>query len=197
VPKNDYTPATRQDEWQTPPDLYRKLNDEFHFTIDAAATGSNALCVQFFSKENSAFDQGWWGPVWAFCNPPYARYVQPNLEKWIELFYRQSQMGTGVVALIPATPETKAWWKYIHGKAEIRWIEGRLKYVDPATGTVPKSGAKFASAIVIWHPKPIDQCHWCRRTFVPNRRGHRFCSGACRQARYRATFPRPDIEGIA
>ena len=34
--------ATAKDEWQTPDGLFQKLNDEFNFNCDAAATAANA-----------------------------------------------------------------------------------------------------------------------------------------------------------
>lgn len=33
-----------KDEARTPPEIFRKLDDEFHFDLDVAANGNNSLC---------------------------------------------------------------------------------------------------------------------------------------------------------
>ena len=53
--------------------------------------------------------------------------------------------GGGIaVMLIPARTDTKAFHKYIYGKAEIRFVCGRLKF------GVSKNKAPFPSMIVIY-----------------------------------------------
>ncbi|WFD12230.1 hypothetical protein [Tepidibacter hydrothermalis] len=46
--------------------------------------------------------------------------------------------------LIPSRTDTKYWHEWIFGKAEIRFIKGRLKFDDS------KNSAPFPSAIVIF-----------------------------------------------
>ena len=43
------TPPSEKDEWRTPPALFKILNGQFHFQLDAAATSENALCPLFFT----------------------------------------------------------------------------------------------------------------------------------------------------
>jgi hypothetical protein len=33
--------SSKSDEWETPQDLFDKLNEEFHFTLDPCATHEN------------------------------------------------------------------------------------------------------------------------------------------------------------
>lgn len=46
--------------------------------------------------------------------------------------------------LIPARTDTKAFHQYIYGKAEIRFVKGRIKFGDS------KNSAPFPSMIVIF-----------------------------------------------
>ena len=48
-------------EWATPQDLYDKLNDEFHFTLDPCALPTNAKCARFYTPEDDGLKQDWGG----------------------------------------------------------------------------------------------------------------------------------------
>lgn len=73
-----------------------------------------------------------------WCNPPYGR----ELGKWV----KKGSEATGgvVVMLIPARTDTKYFHEYIYGKAEIRFLKGRLKFGGS------KNSAPFPSMIVIF-----------------------------------------------
>ena len=76
-----------------------------------------------------------------FCNPPYGR----EIGKWVEKSYIESQKpNTTVVMLIPARTDTKWFHDYIYGKAEIRFVKGRLKFGDS------KNSAPFPSMVVVY-----------------------------------------------
>lgn len=151
---NDIHFSSKSNYWQTPPELFAKLNEEFNFEIDAAAGANNHLCSKYFSEEDSALDKNWidYGKnIW--LNPPYGR----ALSKFVKKAYEESQKGCTVVLLIPARPDTKAWHQYC-SKGEVRFIKGRLKFINPAfpsyreDGNFKLSPAPFPSAIVIFKP---------------------------------------------
>lgn len=75
-----------------------------------------------------------------FCNPPYGK----ELPKWVKKCYDESRVGTLVVMLIPARTDTKWFHEYIYGKAEIRFIKGRVKFGDS------KNSAPFPSMLVVF-----------------------------------------------
>ena len=56
-------------DWNTPKSLFDKLNDEFNFKRDLAATSENSLCSKYYTKENDGLKQEWVGVCW--LNPPY------------------------------------------------------------------------------------------------------------------------------
>lgn len=137
-----YSSAT--DEWSTPDDFFKRLDDEFHFTLDPCATKANAKCARFFDKEADGLSQDWGGET-VFCNPPYGRQATG---KWLKKCYEESQKpGTVVVALVPARTDTKAFHDYVLGKAEMRFVRGRLKFGGS------QNSAPFPSVVLIYERK--------------------------------------------
>ena len=43
--------SSKEEKWATPQDFFDKLNDEFHFTLDVAASPDNAKCANYFTEE--------------------------------------------------------------------------------------------------------------------------------------------------
>ena len=132
--------SSRTDEWSTPQNVFEELNKEFHFNLDPCATKDNAKCRKFFTKAQDGLKQNWQGYN-VFCNPPYGR----KIKEWVRKAYKESlKPNTTVVMLIPARTDTSYFHDYIYGKAEIRFIRGRLKFGNA------KNSAPFPSMIAIY-----------------------------------------------
>ena len=132
--------SSKSDEWATPQDFFDKLNDEFHFNLDPCADENNHKCDLFYTKEQDGLSKNWGGHT-VFCNPPYGKAISD----WVKYSYEQSQQpDTTVVMLIPSRTDTRYFHDYIYGKAEIRFIRGRLKFGDG------KGSAPFPSMVVIF-----------------------------------------------
>jgi len=140
------------DEWPTPADLFRTLDAEFHFNLDPAASADNALCGQFFTREDDGLSRPWFGTV--YMNPPYGR----QMKHWIAKAYTESQNGATVVCLIPARTDTSYWHDYVMRAAEVRMIRGRLHFdCDRQRGRVDGGESKahnapFPSVVVVFRP---------------------------------------------
>ena len=132
--------SSKEEKWATPQDFFDKLNDEFHFTLDAAASPDNAKCANYFTEEQDGLAQSWGGhTVW--CNPPYC--YKTGL--WVKKAYEEHQRtGCTVVMLLPSRTDVRWFHDYILGKAEIRFIKGRLKFGGN------KNSAPFPSIVVIY-----------------------------------------------
>lgn len=130
--------SSKTDLWSTPQDLFDALNKEFNFTLDVCALPENAKCERYYTPEINGLMQKWEGICW--CNPPYGRQIG----KWIEKAAESTADGAIVVLLLPARTDTKWFHKYIYNKAEIRFVEGRLKFGNA------KNVAPFPSMIVIF-----------------------------------------------
>ena len=129
--------SSNTDMWATPQATFDALNAEFNFATDVCATPENAKCSKFYTKEQDGLKQEWVGVCW--MNPPYGR----EIGKWVK---KAAESNALIVGLLPARTDTKWFHDYIYGKAEIRFIKGRLKFGDA------KNSAPFPSMVVIWRP---------------------------------------------
>lgn len=131
-------------DWETPKELFDKLNKEFCFTVDAAALPTNAKCPRFWSPAEDGLQQNWGGEK-VFCNPPYGR----DCWRWIQKGCMESEKpDTVVVMLIAARTSNSEWHDYIFSHAkEVRFIRGRLKF---GTQNRTASSAPFPSAVVVF-----------------------------------------------
>ena len=129
--------SSNTDMWATPQATFDALNKEFNFVIDVCATPENAKCAIYFTKEQDGLKQEWVGVCW--MNPPYGR----EIGKWVK---KAAESNALIVGLLPARTDTKWFHDYIYGKAEIRFVKGRLKF------GYAKNSAPFPSMVVIWRP---------------------------------------------
>jgi phage N-6-adenine-methyltransferase len=128
-------------EWETPQDLFDKLNEEYHFELDVCATADNTKCERYFTKEQDGLKPEWKGRCW--MNPPYGK----EIGAWMKKAYESSLEGATVVCLVPARTDT-AWWHDYAMKGKITFLRGRLKFGGA------KNNAPFPSAIVVFRPDP-------------------------------------------
>jgi site-specific DNA-methyltransferase (adenine-specific) len=152
---NDLMFSSKKDDWETPQWLFDELDAEFGFDLDAAASFENRKCSNYWSGDEekrsadsidcNALTNQWQGNV--FCNPPYSRGLQ---KKFIEKAHDEHFMGhtSSIVMLLPARTDTIAFHEYIYGKAEIRFLKGRLKF--EVNGVPAKDPAPFPSMVVIY-----------------------------------------------
>lgn len=64
--------------WETPQDLFDRLNAMHGFTLDVCALPENAKCAKYFTPEVDGLKQDWSGEV-CWMNPPYGR----EIGRWI------------------------------------------------------------------------------------------------------------------
>lgn len=135
--------SSKTDEWETPQDLFDRLNDKYHFTLDVCATPENAKCPQYFTKQQDGLKQEWIGICW--MNPPYGRQIG----EWVKKAYESSRGGgVIVVCLLPARTDTR-WFHNYCTKGEITFLRGRLKFGQQ------KNSAPFPSMIVVFRERQV------------------------------------------
>lgn len=138
--------------WRTPEALYRALNQEFDFTIDAAADDGNAKCDRFLDSERDALGIRW-GDERVFCNPPYGR----DLDQWVEKAAIEAQdHGALVVMVLPARTGNIWFHKWCLPHGEVRFIRGRLNF---SLGGAHSMRAPFDSMVVVFRPYRIGEGH--------------------------------------
>lgn len=131
---------SNKDDWCTPKDLFKRLDKEYHFTLDPCSTHENALCEKHYTKDENGLSQDWSGEV-VFMNPPYGT----DTGKWIKKGYEESLRGATVMCLIPARPDSRYWHEYVFPYAsKILFLKGRLHFSES------KHPAGFPSALVLF-----------------------------------------------
>lgn len=131
--------SSSSDMWETPIELFKQLDNEFHFTTDVCAIADNAKCSHYYSPEQNGLEQQWQGVCW--MNPPYGRQIG----KWVKKAYESSlQGGMTVVCLLPSRTDTKWFQEYCLKSNDIRFIRGRLHFNNS------KNSAPFPSVVVVF-----------------------------------------------
>lgn len=137
--------SSQNEVWATPQDFFDKLNEEFHFNLDPCATPENAKCKNYFTEREDGLKQNW-GGYSVFCNPPYGR----KTGDWVKKAYQEAQKpGTLVVCLLPSRTDTRWFHEWVLGKAELRFVKGRLKFGDG------KNSAPFGSLVAIYGRRTV------------------------------------------
>ena len=139
------------DDRGTPLELWRELDAQHHFTLDAAASADNAKCPRYFSRADNALEQCWGGAI-VWCNPPYS-----DLGAWVRKAMAEVLLGScpKVVMLLPANRCEQAWWQnYIEPFRESSWMRtrflaGRLRFTWPKDRVVPAKGDRPPFGLVL------------------------------------------------
>lgn len=158
------------DLWRTPSWLFRALDSEFHFTLDAASSGQpDALCEEWLTPEQDALSCEW--PVYlhlltgrgaAYCNPPYSRKGGGMLA-WVEACLRARVRQT-VVLVGPYRGDAR-WRALCREHADEIRLAGRVQFVappglkrsTPSNDTVVvvfREGSSGPAKHFYWDPRP-------------------------------------------
>tara|TARA_R100000306_G_C4373243_1_gene140885 strand:+ start:55 stop:567 length:513 start_codon:yes stop_codon:yes gene_type:complete len=119
--------GNRNEDFQTPRSFMKWLEEErgLVFDLDAAASSTNAVAPEYFTKEDDALNQDWFGRVW--LNPPYGRQIT----KWIDKCGEQIQRPEvdSIWVLIPARVDT-IWFhdKVMKSAYNVYLIKGRFNF---------------------------------------------------------------------
>jgi len=146
------TPTVIRDLWQTPKALFDRLNLDFNFDCDVAASDQNHLCDSYLTEDiNATTEWARWGKV-NWCNPPYS-----NITPWVSKAAEQHKQGKTVVMLIPSDTSVK-WFKEAYESCnEVRFISGRISFINADTQK-PVNGNNKGSVIFIWRAHCKSHC---------------------------------------
>lgn len=136
-----YMKDSKSCEWETPRELYDRLNNIFNFEVDLACTSKNKKCelgLYSFNSYSNLFIKN----HNYFCNPPYG-----DILKWVSYckdIYHRNKKNNTVVMLIPASTDIKAWEDIIWIYAKyVVFLYGRIKFEmnGKPVGSCPKGSA--------------------------------------------------------
>jgi phage N-6-adenine-methyltransferase len=149
---NTKTPKEIKDLWQTPKPLYDRLDHEFGFDCDVAASEENHLCENFITAKMNAFITPWGNSNW--CNPPYSREGGGKIA-WLKRAQYQSERFYRSTAMLLPAMTGDGWFSYALKNAnEVRFIiNGRVKFIRADTGE-SVGGNFFPSVLIIFRGVP-------------------------------------------
>ena len=104
---------------ETPDDLWRRIDSEYHFDRDVCASAENTKCPLFWTETDSCLDKEWSGVNW--MNPPFK-----NMKVFVKKAFEERHRAI-TVCLIPARTNTR-WWHDYCMRAEVYFICGRPKF---------------------------------------------------------------------
>ena len=159
----------KNDEWETPKELFDILNKKFVFTIDAACSINNC---KVFEKHYDNLNRTWikrpaflgsemdldyvpnaliesWKNQRVFCNPPYS-----NKKQWIKKAIHEVENNKCpvVVMILPFTMEVFREIK--NYKFDV--LNKRVNFIDPETKKPTKGNTTGTVIVYFWGDIKID-----------------------------------------
>lgn len=116
---NDYVSwygKERRQNWQTAPNFFAALHNEYQFTLDGASEPGNGLLPKSSTAENPVT----WNGERVFCNPPWS-----NIAPFVEL----AQHAMMAVFLVPARTNVRWFHRALALGAKPRFFLGRPRFV--------------------------------------------------------------------
>lgn len=138
VPKQK--PGLSKQNYQTPITFIEAVKKRWHikdFSLDLAASDENAVAVHYYTEAQDALKLSWQAGGAAWLNPPYA-----NITPWVKKAYEECLKGQDIFMLVPASVGANWWRDYVHEKAYIYFLNGRLAFMrDKPKWLYPKDCA--------------------------------------------------------
>lgn len=139
------------DDWATPQTFFDLLNAEFNFELDPCASAAFAKCAAFIPPEEDGLATSWEG-MRAFVNFPYS-----DAEAWADKCILEADNNSLVVVLCAARTDTGWWQRLAARSSEIRFVKGRLSFVQQKLGKLPRGmSATFPSTVMV-----LSAAEWC------------------------------------
>jgi phage N-6-adenine-methyltransferase len=123
------------DEWETNPETFIRLHEEFDFEVDVCASETNALLPKYFTKVSNALISIWKRlGTRLFMNPPYSE---------TDAFMRAACSNAIiqkllVVCLVASRTDTKWWHDLVWDQSkhqfrpgvQVRFLKGRETFFE-------------------------------------------------------------------
>jgi phage N-6-adenine-methyltransferase len=126
-------PGKSKQDYSTPIELLRaaKYLIGGEFVWDLAATMQNKVVdgPWFYGEEDDALTKTWNLKGWCWCNPPFE-----NIKPWVhKAFLESTNWGAHVCMLVPASVGANWWRDWVHEKAQVILLNGRITFVGMET----------------------------------------------------------------
>jgi len=129
-----------RDLWETPQELWDKLNKQYNFFIDCCANKNNTKTKRYYQRfEECPFIND---NIVCWMNPPFSK-----AKEMFEHFFKV--VSKGVAIYRSNNMETKVWQDIILKNAD--WIfipKGRVSYFLATENANGRKGSRFPSALI-------------------------------------------------
>ena len=145
-------------EWRTPPELFKALDSQFRFIIDAAASADNRLCPVWCGS-GAPYGEDGLSADWqnnTFCNPGFS-----NMLAWVEKAAMEAEKFPHCdhVLIGLCAPSTKWWDLSAQTCSEIRLLSPRPQFLPPVNSDIKPSSNARENAVFIWRGLAQRQAH--------------------------------------
>lgn len=145
------THQSKDQTWATPWPVIHYLESLFNvnFDLDVAAQDHTAKAPSYFTKEDNALDQTWFGHV--YMNPPFG--IGGKLQRqFMAKAIAELPNCRSITCLIPARTDTKLFHDLIlPNAARIYFVKGRINFIQQGND-VGHASATFPSMVVHFKP---------------------------------------------
>jgi site-specific DNA-methyltransferase (adenine-specific) len=126
--------SSLNEDWPTNQDWFNTWNEEFFFTLDAAANDINHKCDKYYTIKTDGLAHSWKNER-VFINPPYN-----NLYDWVEKAHNEWHVnGVFSVMFMPVRTQNNYWHDFVWDDKIHRFRPGvavrflrRMKFTDSA-----------------------------------------------------------------
>ena len=122
--------SSSRDDWETPQDLFDRLNRMFAFELDVAADAQNHKVESYFDRERNGLVHEWANRNW--MNPPYGK----EIVAWVEKADAEGKKVKLTVALLPARTDTR-WYHKFCAQWHSIFLRGRLRFSGLGSAPFP------------------------------------------------------------
>lgn len=133
--------SQQTDEWSSPPDVVRPLNEAIGgFDLDPCSGAEQSpFADETYTEDDDGLAQEWFGSVWV--NPPYS-----DMSSWVDKATAEAVCdGVETVVFLCKGDSSTQWWQTAAADATlITAIDGRLSFGDG------ENSAPFPSHIVVF-----------------------------------------------
>jgi phage N-6-adenine-methyltransferase len=145
-------PGRSKQDYGTPPEFLEAVKGRLEipfFDCDLAASPENAVAGRYYTKaENSLLHPWTCGRGWNWLNPPFT-----NIGAWVNKANISSTLfGARTAMLVPAAVGANWWRDFVHERASVLFINGRLTFVG-CSDPYPKD-----CALLLYAPPSRDGC---------------------------------------
>ncbi len=135
--------TSKRPDWNTPPEVLRRVCRVGRIALDPCGNDTSIVPARLRLTASTlggcGLAQQWHVRGLVYVNPPYGRAIAD----WVNKIDFEAQVGTEIVALLPARIDTKWFAKVWRAPALCFW-RGRITFLGA------DSGAPFPSVVAYW-----------------------------------------------